>query len=500
MDYILGKKRHCLEFDVYRKKKRGILKIDKKTKDIEWISSEENNRNKIVILGKNFIDVITKSKDEENREVINIIDKINNYNIFSVYGENRKNIAMTISQVLKTTYEVFFEEQFKKLSNVNKKRIILLLKDNYLKKLFNKISNKNNRNQIEILKVDDFWNFIRKKYPNKLLFSLIENKIQSARLDELELKISPIKFNNYIKKRIIDNYSGVKIIFENYININQSEETFWVNFLKNQFNAGSEIIGGMEQIYFTEEEKKNIEKKENEKIKINRSKHLCNISNVFENVEYHMNYVDPYERNCLLLLEKDYSVTYDDIIQSNENKINDYSIRKLDEINFIPKTHICRIYEESNKKFSSEFIDKKNKKNNIDNNDIVIINSYEVKPKINNILEKLENMEKNQKKLSEKSFNMTFKRINEQLRINAEKKDCLPIKENELSHYEKISNETNLYRDLRNLYEIIKDKTNKDKKTELEHLISSTKKKLERSKNFNSICNSIKNYFGRVYY
>ena len=160
MDYILmGKKRHCLEFDAYRKKKRGILKIDKKTKDIEWISSEENNRNKIVILGKNFIDVITKSKDEENREVINIIDKINNYNIFSVYGENRKNIAMTISQVLKTTYEVFFEEQFKKLSNVNKKRIILLLKDNYLKKLFNKISNKNNRNQIEILKVDDFWNF-----------------------------------------------------------------------------------------------------------------------------------------------------------------------------------------------------------------------------------------------------------------------------------------------------------------------------------------------------
>ena len=196
-----------------------------------------------------------------------------------------------------------------------------------------------------------------------------------------------------------------------------------------------------------------------------------------------MNYVDPYERNCLLLLEKDYSVTYDDIIQSNENKINDYSIRKLDEINFIPKTNICRIYEESNKKFSSEFIDKKNKKNNIDNNDIVIINSYEVKPKINNILEKLENMEKNQKKLSEKSFNMTFKRINEQLRINAEKKDCLPIKENELSHYEKISNETNLYRDLRNLYEIIKDKTNKDKKTELEHLILSTKKKLERSKN-----------------
>ena len=92
-------------------------------------------------------------------------------------------------------------------------------------------------------------------------------------------------------------------------------------------------------------------------------------------------------------------------------------------------------------------------------------------------------MEKNQKKLYEKSFNMTFKRINEQLRINAEKKDCLPIKENELSHYEKISNETNLYRDLRNLYEIIKDKTNKDKKTELEHLILSTKKKLERSKN-----------------
>lgn len=476
MDII---KKNCLEFDAYRKKKKGILKIDIKTKDVEWIHLEGNQR--VQILGNNFLDVKTISED--NREVINIIDKNQKNNIFSVYGENRKNVSMTIYQVLKTSYEKFCKEQFKRFSIINQKRISLFLKDNYLKKLFNKISNKKNRNQIEILKLDEFWNFVRKKYPNKLLFSLIENKIQSSRYDELDLKISPIKFNYYIKNRLLGNYSGLKIILDNYSLVNKSEEKFWDNFLKNQYDKGTEIIGGMEPIYFTEEEKEIIKRKENEKVKNTRNKHLCHISNIYENLEYHMNYIDQYERNCLLLTEKDYSVSnFDEKVQSNENIINDYSMRKLEEINFISKVHLNRIYEESIKKRYSKNIEFVNKKNNIEKEDIVMVNSYEIKPKINNILEKLENMEKNQKKLSEISFNMTFKKINKQLRINAEKKNSHPINENELPLYEKISNKINLYRDLKILYDIIKDKTNYNKKTELENLILSTKKKLEEIK------------------
>ena len=255
---------HMIIHEASHRDIKGIIKIDEKSRDIEWKSKDPNSKTKeITIDGKKIIKVQTH--EEIKREIMRIVNKNNEAFIFSFHNEDRKSIIRKIHEVLTKKYEDILEDQYKNLSLINQRRITLLLTDNYLKKLFNKISNKNNRNQIEILKVDDFWNFIRKKYPNKLLFSLIENKIQSARLDELELKISPIKFNNYIKKRIIDNYSGVKIIFENYININQSEETFWINFLKNQFNAGSEIIGGMEPIYFTEEEKKILKKKKMKK-------------------------------------------------------------------------------------------------------------------------------------------------------------------------------------------------------------------------------------------
>ena len=481
---------HMIIHEASHRDIKGIIKIDEKSRDIEWKSKDPNSKTKeITIDGKKIIKVQTH--EEIKREIMRIVNKNNEAFIFSFHNEDRKSIIRKIHEVLTKKYEDILEDQYKNLSLINQRRITLLLTDNYLKKLFNKISNKKT-SQIEILKLDDFWSFVKKKYPNKLLFSLIDNKIQSSRVDELELKTFPIKFNFFIKKRLLDNYSGVKIIFEDGITKNQSEDKFWNNFLKRQYQNGTEVIGGMGKIFFTDEEKEIIKKKENENLNNRRSSHKINISKIYENVEYHMNYIDQYERNCLLLTEKDFSANIKDSENTNENIINDYSIRKLENINYVPKIHYPKIYQDIPKKNS--LINLKKKENNkieIDNNDddITMINESEIKPKFNNILERLQNMEKNQKEPSESSYFKTFIKINKQLKINAEKKYAYSISEHELSKFEKIDRKINLYRDLKFLHDLFRTKIEQyksEKSVELANLIISTKKKLEEIKQKNS--------------
>ena len=78
-----------------------------------------------------------------------------------------------------------------------------------------------------------------------------------------------------------------------------------------------------------------------------------------------------------------------------------------------------------------------------------MINESEIKPKFNNILERLQNMEKNQKEPSESSYFKTFIKINKQLKINAEKKYANSISEHDLSKFEKIDRKINLYLELK---------------------------------------------------
>ena len=109
-----------------------------------------------------------------------------------------------------------------------------------------------------------------------------------------------------------------------------------------------------------------------------------------------MNYIDHYERNCLLLTEKDLSTSIKDSEITNENIINDYSIRKLEDIYYVPKIHYPKIYQDiPNKNSSRNLKNKENNKIKIDNNEnITIINESEVKPKFNNILERLQKLSK----------------------------------------------------------------------------------------------------------
>ena len=270
--------------------------------------------------------------------------------------------------------------------------------------------------------------------------------------------------------------------------MNQSENKFWNNFLKRQYQNGSEVIGGMGKIFFTDEEKENIKKKENENLNNRRNNHKINISKIYENVEYHMNYIDHYERNCLLLTEKDLSTSIKDSEITNENIINDYSIRKLEDIYYVPKIHYPKIYQDIPNKNSLRNLKKKeNNKIEINNNeDITMINESEIKPKFNNILERLQIMENSQKELSESSYFTTFKRINKQLKINAEKKYADSISKDDLNIFAKIDNKINLYRDLKFLNDWVSSKIEQYKSDELVNLIKTTKKKLEDIKQKNS--------------
>ena len=137
--------KHMIIHEASHRDIKGIIKINEKTRDIEWISKDPNSKTqKITIEGKKIIKVQTQ--EEIKREIMRIVNKNNEGYIFSFHNEDRKNIMRIIYEVLTRKYEDFLEHQYKNLSLINQRRITLLLTDNYLKKLFNKISNKKKSN------------------------------------------------------------------------------------------------------------------------------------------------------------------------------------------------------------------------------------------------------------------------------------------------------------------------------------------------------------------
>ena len=136
--------KHMIIHEASHRDIKGIIKINEKTRDIEWISKDPNSKTqKITIEGKKIIKVQTH--EEIKREIMRIVNKNNEAFIFSFHNEDRKSIIRKIHEVLTKKYEDILEDQYKNLSLINQRRITLLLIDNYLKKLF-KISNKKKSN------------------------------------------------------------------------------------------------------------------------------------------------------------------------------------------------------------------------------------------------------------------------------------------------------------------------------------------------------------------
>ena len=175
-----------------------------------------------------------------------------------------------------------------------------------------------------------------------------ENKIQSSRTDELSLK-GPINFNYLIKNRILFGYDDVKMLYEDFISKQEQlnkEKIFWEEFMKNQAKKSTEIVGGMDKVFFTPEEEMKIStlKKKKDQLK-KKDTNKEEYGKQFEMVERHILYVDNYEGTCINLPETEYNekrgqreIFKDEALNRKEianiiSSINNYSSRKINSFN-----------------------------------------------------------------------------------------------------------------------------------------------------------------------
>lgn len=473
--------------EAYYKKVRGILQIDlKQNKKIFWFPLETPSNPEIGKLSINGESIVEVDKAQnKDRELIYIKEKApDNEYIFSFKGEGNSKIRDLFYDILTFSIDEFYKQEFNMISSIEKKKLILLLHDDYLKFLFDEIVRKR-----EIIKLDDFWVLAKKFYPEKITFSLFENQIQPSRSDELDLKVRPMKMNYEIKKRILNSYDNVKKLYEFYIGKKQQEKTFWREFMKNQDKNLTEIVGGVNKICFTNEEEENMKKislhsfalfdKYNNKVKYEKN---------YERVEKHMVFVDNYGGKCISVPETDYSETKLQRAEEYNRKditniitsLNNYSFRKIEQLNYLPKLKrgILSLSNFSNLKNIPQ---KNDSKNDMDDEDEVkMISSYSLKPKFTEIASKLTQMEANQQTFTPQSYSITFTKINQNFGDIAKKKILNDIPPKEQYKTNVILHLGNLISDLVYLYNYCSKNPNKMgmKRDEIKALVREIKNKL----------------------
>jgi hypothetical protein len=102
--------------------------------------------------------------------------------VFRFREEKDRDFLLNRINFLYNTYH-FYIYAFQHLTNLDKKKIKLIIENDYLSILFNELVCLN-----DIFDIDNFIKFIKKKYPNYIKFSIIENNIQISRDDEVNFK------------------------------------------------------------------------------------------------------------------------------------------------------------------------------------------------------------------------------------------------------------------------------------------------------------------------
>lgn len=201
-----------------------------------------------------------------------------------------------------------------------------------------------------------------------------------------------------LKKKLLSSNNDLKLIYELSMKT-RSEENFWKEFLKNQKNSKTEIFGGLDNLSFTAEEKKMIENKNNLNNNSNNilpgsnTKLTANSSNnnsiftikKFENLEKHKLYLPKYYGSNLSVAEFNFN---DKEILQNEDfnkkeinsfieKINNYSIRKLDSCVYIDSFNYERQMRKNLNNKKQVAINLNNLNFNINNNNNLTTNKAE---------------------------------------------------------------------------------------------------------------------------
>ena len=476
--FLYSKYEKIIEFPVSFKESSGRLKFNIRNLNLEFIGNNgttektieclkrENNaiiKNVKVIQARN----LTDTNDDDKYLLFIKLLKDEKY-VFRFKEEKDRDFLLNRLNFLYNSYH-FYIYAFQHLTNLEKKKIKLIIENDYLSFLFNELIC-----LYDIFDIDNFIKFVKKKYPNYIKFSIIENNIQISRDDEVNFKK---KYNQILNKekinKLISSNSNLKFlynkfkkknkqieisdnqknnnnknnIFDNYLKkSNEDEKNFWEKFLKNNWTQDTEIFGGLKEIDLTSIEKE-INIKEINYNKKNKEPTLN------EKIELNNNFIIPYENNFRenfkeKILKNEYEIDEYEKTNCNLfiNNLNDYCMRKIKNSEFIP--------EINNLNYINNKRNKNNNKNNLNINKKKINNKIE---KNNNILNIL-----NQMKMEKKenfNYKKTYENINKKYINNLKKLKSIEMNENK--NY--IIRFCQLYKDINSLKNIYDFKSRENK-------------------------------------
>ena len=476
--FLYSKYEKIIEFPVSFKESSGRLKFNIRNLNLEFIGNNgttektieclkrENNaiiKNVKVIQARN----LTDTNDDDKYLLFIKLLKDEKY-VFRFKEEKDRDFLLNRLNFLYNSYH-FYIYAFQHLTNLEKKKIKLIIENDYLSFLFNELIC-----LYDIFDIDNFIKFVKKKYPNYIKFSIIENNIQISRDDEVNFKK---KYNQILNKekinKLISSNSNLKFlynkfkkknkqieisdnqknnnnknnIFDNYLKkSNEDEKNFWEKFLKNNWIQDTEIFGGLKEIDLTSIEKE-INIKEINYNKKNKEPTLN------EKIELNNNFIIPYENNFRenfkeKILKNEYEIDEYEKTNCNLfiNNLNDYCMRKIKNSEFIP--------EINNLNYINNKRNKNSNKNNLNINKKKINNKIE---KNNNILNIL-----NQMKMEKKenfNYKKTYENINKKYINNLKKLKSIEMIENK--NY--IIRFCQLYKDINSLKNIYDFKSRENK-------------------------------------
>ncbi len=180
-------------------------------------------------------------------------------------------------------------------------------------------------------------------------------------------------FNFKVKKKFLLSNDDLNLLYENYNSSLRKEDNFWSEFLKNQKNNETQYFGGLKPIFFSSEDRSKISDTQNNTVTTTLY-HKYKISKIYEDLERHRLYTFNYYGLCQAVSEFDYKdkemkeinpaeeFNKKEISNLIEN-INDYSIRKLENIKYLPRNNFLSKIKKEEKKQGNTFPINKNHMN-----------------------------------------------------------------------------------------------------------------------------------------
>ena len=255
----------------------GIMKLQKRC-----LTFESNDNSRKVEINIDQITSIEKTKNENNNTELVRIKTFDNTYIFRFFditpaefqsfinfqglvlpltSSTNSNRTLNKEQARNKIFDLLETRNYKdndsiikdvfnkKITNEDRISIKQILTNDDLFILYKELCSSN------ILRQDEFWKFIRKKY-NNIYCTRYENSNQVyslARYDEMFLKsLDNINFDLKLMNKILSSNKDLYLVY-NEIKKTKSNKEFWRDFISGQINAQSVLAGGFNPVFISEE-------------------------------------------------------------------------------------------------------------------------------------------------------------------------------------------------------------------------------------------------------